>query len=158
MNAEQLVSQLKSSKEYFDRSSRELIEADATYVPSAGAFSTVNQIAHVAATVDWFVNGAFSPKGFDLDFEKMDREVKSVSTISAARAWVDRAFAAAIEKVAHSSPQDLEAATAAGPIMGGVPRWQALLAIVEHTAHHRGALSVYTRLRSKVPPMPYMDM
>jgi uncharacterized damage-inducible protein DinB len=26
---------------------------------------------------------------------------------------------------------------------------------VEHTAHHRGALTVYSRLLGKVPPMPY---
>jgi len=28
-------------------------------------------------------------------------------------------------------------------------------AIVDHTAHHRGALSVYARLPGKVPMMPY---
>ena len=28
-------------------------------------------------------------------------------------------------------------------------------AMVEHTAHHRGALTVYSRPLGKVPPMPY---
>jgi hypothetical protein len=27
--------------------------------------------------------------------------------------------------------------------------------MVEHTAHHRGALTAYSRLLGKVPPMPY---
>jgi uncharacterized damage-inducible protein DinB len=27
--------------------------------------------------------------------------------------------------------------------------------MVEHTAHHRGALTVYSRLLGKVPLMPY---
>jgi uncharacterized damage-inducible protein DinB len=27
--------------------------------------------------------------------------------------------------------------------------------MVEHTAHHRGALTVYSRKLGKVPPMPY---
>ena len=29
--------------------------------------------------------------------------------------------------------------------------------IEDHTAHHRGALTVYARLLDRVPPMPYMD-
>jgi len=28
--------------------------------------------------------------------------------------------------------------------------------MVEHTAHHRGALTVYSRVLGKVPAMPYM--
>jgi hypothetical protein len=28
----------------------------------------------------------------------------------------------------------------------------------DHTAHHRGALTVYSRLLGKVPKMPYADM
>jgi uncharacterized damage-inducible protein DinB len=42
------------------------------------------------------------------------------------------------------------------PIMPGKPKRAVIGAIVEHTAHHRGALTVYTRLRGKVPPMPYV--
>jgi uncharacterized damage-inducible protein DinB len=30
-------------------------------------------------------------------------------------------------------------------------------AITDHTAHHRGALTVYARTQGIVPPMPYMD-
>ena len=29
--------------------------------------------------------------------------------------------------------------------------------ITDHTAHHRGALTVYARVSGLVPPMPYMD-
>jgi uncharacterized damage-inducible protein DinB len=41
--------------------------------------------------------------------------------------------------------------------MGGLPRCTILNALTDHTAHHRGALSVYARLLGLVPPMPYMD-
>ena len=43
-----------------------------------------------------------------------------------------------------------------GPVMGGAPRLAAVSAIVEHTAHHRGALTVYSRLAGYTPNMPYM--
>ena len=41
--------------------------------------------------------------------------------------------------------------------MGGVPRAAILSGITDHTAHHRGALTVYARLLGKTPPMPYAD-
>jgi uncharacterized damage-inducible protein DinB len=42
-------------------------------------------------------------------------------------------------------------------VMGGAPRYAVISAIEDHTAHHRGALTVYSRLRGHVPTMPYMD-
>ena len=42
-----------------------------------------------------------------------------------------------------------------GPVMGGQPGSEVVRAMIEHTAHHRGALTVYSRLLGKVPPMPY---
>ena len=40
--------------------------------------------------------------------------------------------------------------------MGGQPVSDVFWGLVDHTAHHRGALTVYARLLGKVPPMPYM--
>jgi len=37
----------------------------------------------------------------------------------------------------------------------GAPRAAVVSGIADHTAHHRGALSVYARLIGKEPPMPY---
>jgi uncharacterized damage-inducible protein DinB len=42
-------------------------------------------------------------------------------------------------------------------VMGGAPRIAIVGAIADHTAHHRGALTVYARLLGVVPPMPYME-
>jgi uncharacterized damage-inducible protein DinB len=39
--------------------------------------------------------------------------------------------------------------------MGGQPITDIVWAMVEHTAHHRGALTVYSRELGKVPVMPY---
>jgi uncharacterized damage-inducible protein DinB len=40
-------------------------------------------------------------------------------------------------------------------VMAGQPIGNIVWGMVEHTAHHRGALSVYSRLLGKTPPMPY---
>jgi hypothetical protein len=39
--------------------------------------------------------------------------------------------------------------------MGGAPRASIIDGLTDHTAHHRGSLAVYARLRGKTPPMPY---
>jgi uncharacterized damage-inducible protein DinB len=121
-------------------------------------YTAAQLVAHVAQTVDWFVQGAFAAGGFDLDFERMDKEVRAVTSLAAARAWMERACAAAVTAIQSKDEAAWNEPLPPGPIMGGQPRSSVLGAVMDHTAHHRGALSVYTRLLGKVPPMPYMDM
>ena len=159
MDFKKLVwNQLSSSKEYFDRSTRNLTEKDSLFSPISGMMSAAQQIAHSASTVEWFVSGAFSPTGFDLDFERHRKEFMEVTSIDSARSWLMEAYEFAISKFENSTEEELAAKIADGPILGGAPRYAAFLGIVEHSAHHRGALTGYTRLLGMVPPMPYMDM
>lgn len=115
-------------------------------------------LAHVAHTIDWFVEGASRPEGFDQNWEEQARITSSYTSIEKARAWFERAVAAASAMVASMSDADLLMPMPDGPIMGGAPRIAIFGAICDHTAHHRGALTVYARLNGIVPPMPYMDM
>jgi uncharacterized damage-inducible protein DinB len=78
--------------------------------------------------------------------------------LTAARAWFARAVAAATAALAAKSDADLLAPIADGPVMGGGPRMAIVSGITDHTAHHRGALTVYARLAGATPPMPYADM
>ena len=137
---------------------RALEETDSGFAPQAGMFTVAQMIAHVAQTVDWFMRGAFAPAGFNLDFESLDKEVRAANSLAVAREWFSRAVAAAHTAVDNHSDQDWAAPLPAGPVMGGAPRFHIFGAMTDHTAHHRGALTVYTRLRGKVPPMPYMEM
>lgn len=158
MTTEAFVQQLRTTQEYFDRSTRTLEEGDSGFAPVGGLMTAAQQTAHVAQTVDWFFEGAFRPEGFSMDFEKMDEEIRAVESLEAARAWVARAFDAAVAKVEASSMEELGQPLPDGPIMGGAPRLAIVGAIADHTAHHRGALTVYARLLGKTPPMPYMEM
>jgi uncharacterized damage-inducible protein DinB len=153
-----LFGQLSSMKEYFDRSTRVLEEADSAFAPKEGMFTVAGQVAHVAQTIEWFFEGAFAEGGFSMDFEKMDKEVRGVNSLGAARQWVERACATAKAAVEAHSDAEWMAPLPPGPIMGGLPRFVILGALTDHSAHHRGALTVYSRLLGKVPPMPYMEM
>ena len=121
-------------------------------------FTVAQQVAHSAHTVDWFMKGAFAEGGFEMDFERIDKEIRAVTSLAAAREWWAKAIAEAHASVEAHSDADWMAPLAAGPIMGGQPRFSIFGALTDHSAHHRGALTVYSRLLGKVPAMPYMDM
>lgn len=156
--AKQAVAELDSARDFFNRSTRNLAEAHSSFMPAPDMMSAAQQVAHAAHTIDWFIQGAFRPQGFDLDFESHAKIVAGYTSLSAARAWFERAITAAKEAIASKSDADLMAPLPEGPIMGGAPRMAIFGAITDHTAHHRGALTVYARLKGIVPPMPYMDM
>ncbi|MBI2423264.1 MAG: DinB family protein [Candidatus Hydrogenedentes bacterium] len=157
MTADTLVAELKATLDYFKRSTAVLSDAEEDFRPTPDMMTTAQQVAHVANTVDWFLEGAFRPQGFNMDFEAIEKPVHAVASLGAARAWVDRSFAAAIAKIQGLSEAELLAPLPPG-IMEGAPRYAVVYALMDHTAHHRGALTVYTRLNGKTPAMPYMDM
>ncbi|MBX3728862.1 MAG: DinB family protein [Candidatus Sumerlaeia bacterium] len=149
--------QVNRMKEFFDRSTAVLSEEDAGFAPVEGMFTTAQQIAHVAQTVDWFVEGAFlRNNGFDMDFASHELLLRRVTTLAEARAWWERSCARAIEVGEKATPEELSAPIPNDNIFGGqAPRCAVFGAMEDHTAHHRGALTVYARLLGKVAPMPY---
>jgi uncharacterized damage-inducible protein DinB len=149
------ANQLLASQDFFNRSTRLLEEADSEFRPREGMMTAAQQVAHAAQTLDWFLEGASRPEGFDLDFEKHARALLGVTSLAAARQMLSTAYANAIQFLRSRSPEELAQPLAPGPVMGGQPISDIVWAMVEHTAHHRGALTVYSRLLGKVPPMPY---
>jgi uncharacterized damage-inducible protein DinB len=150
-----IAGQLLASKEFFNRSTSVLTEADSGFRPQEGMMTVAQQVAHTAQTLDWFIEGVSRPEGFDLDFEKHAAAAAAVTSLAAARAWLEKAYENAIRFLRAKKPEDLARPLPAGPVMGGQPMSDIVWSMVEHTAHHRGALTVYSRMLGKVPPMPY---
>jgi uncharacterized damage-inducible protein DinB len=92
-----------------------------------------------------------------MDFESHDAPVKAIKSLNDARAWLDRSFKSAVTWAQSKSAKELASPLPEGPVMGGAPRSAIIAAIEEHTAHHRGALTVYSRLLGLTPAMPYME-
>jgi uncharacterized damage-inducible protein DinB len=149
------ANQLAASQDFFDRSTRVLDEADSGFRPREGMMTVAQQVAHTAQTLDWFMEGALQPGGFDLDFAKHAQALEAATSLTAARQTLKAAFANAIQAFRSRSAEDLARPLPPGPIMGGQPISDIVWAMVEHSAHHRGALTVYSRLLGKVPVMPY---
>jgi uncharacterized damage-inducible protein DinB len=156
--AEQAAIELENARDFFNRSTRNLTEEHSGFAPAPEMMTVAQQVAHVAQTIDWFMHGAFRPEGFAMDFEEQAKALMEYTSLAAARGWFEKAVDSAKSAVAGQSDADLLAPLPPGPIMGGAPRFAIFSAITDHTAHHRGVLTVYARLNRIVPPMPYMDM
>lgn len=149
-----LVAQLKTSHDFFRKTVSVFEEEDAGFAPQPELYTVAGHIAHAADSVEWFVEGAFG-KGWNMDFEGLIAAARAVETLEEANAWLDRAFETAIATFESASDEDLAATIADERIMRGASRSAIVGPIVDHTAHHRGALTVYARLLGKVSPMPY---
>ena len=154
--ASHLVNQLVMTKGFFDRSIDVLEEKDSTFVPRPEMMSVAQQVAHVAQTIDWFREGMVCPTGFDMDFSAHIAAVAKITSLKDARDWHQRANDALIEQIQKMSEAELNQPLPPGPVMGGAPCMTVVGGIDDHTAHHRGVLTVYSRLLGKVPHMPYM--
>jgi hypothetical protein len=127
----------------------------AAFAPVPGMYSVAGQIAHAAGTVTWFVEGAFSPQGFDMDFPAHEAAARRVTTLAEALRLFNANYDAAIARIERTTLAELHVPIAAGPIMGGSPRIAMFEMMADHTAHHRGALTVYARLLGLSSPLPY---
>lgn len=156
MRKEDVLKEIDATREYFLRGIRGLDEKDSGFAPTPEQFTVAAQVAHVAQTLEWFREGAFG-SGFTMDFAEHDRMARSVTSLKDAVALFHRNVDTLRAAVAARSQAELDAPFPPNPILSG-PLWSMVSGIVDHTAHHRGCLAVYTRLLGKVPPMPYADM
>jgi uncharacterized damage-inducible protein DinB len=149
------ATQILASKEFFEHSTRVLEENDSEFRPHDEMMTVAQQVAHTAQTLEWFLDGACNADGFDHNFEKQGRALSGVTSLAAARHSLDAAFTRAVDFLRSRTPDELAKPLPPGPVMGGQPISDIVWSMVEHTAHHRGALTVYARLLGKVPQMPY---
>jgi len=152
--SEGLAAELERSQKYFKATLSAFSEEDSAFAPQPELYTVAGHVAHAADSVDWFVEGAFG-KGWNMDFDALIAATKAVTSLADAVEWLDRSYARVIETIRSASDDQLLEPIPDRRIMGGAPRAAIVGAIADHTAHHRGALSVYARLLGKEPPMPY---
>lgn len=112
---------------------------------------------HTWRTIKWFTDAILTDAGFNMDFEGDERETQKASSLDEERANMKAEFDRSIRLWGKLSEEELMAPLPDNPILGPVPKLEAISACVDHTAHHRGALTVYARLLGKVPPQPYTE-
>ncbi len=150
------ANQLLASQDFFERSTRVLEEADSGFRPQEGQMTAAQQVAHVAQTLDWFIEGACRPEGFRSRFRETcqgawECDLPGRGPPGARSGVRERDPIHPLAQPGEATPGRCRRARSwvVNPCTSMV--WS----MVEHTAHHRGALTVYSRLLGKVPLMPY---
>ncbi len=87
-----MVEELKMTGKFFHTSVKVFEEKDSGFIPVEGTWSVAHQIAHTAQTIDWFVEGAFRPEGFRMEFEEMEKEMKACTSFEEALKWFDKSI------------------------------------------------------------------
>lgn len=149
-----LIAELKATQKFFNKTIECLNEKDSTFTPTSELYTVAAHIEHTAASIEWFLEGAFG-KGWDMDFETHIAECKKETSLKKAKAHFDKAINQAISVIETATDAELMEPIPDKRIMEGAPRLSIVSGIVDHTAHHRGALAVYARLIGKEPSMPY---
>ena len=90
-----------------------------------------------------------------MNFESHWIGVKGIQSLTEAKAWLEKSVASAVEIFTNMSEEEFNSPLPEGPVMGGESKQSVVIGIIDHTAHHRGALTVYARLLGKEPQMPY---
>jgi len=153
---QEALAEIAATRAFFDRTTSVLEEADSGFRATPETRSVVQTFAHVAQTLDWFRAGGFEDRWRE-DWPAMEEEVLRVTSLAEARRWLAEAWERLRATVEAANETKLAETLAPNPILPARPRYHVIEGIVDHTAHHRGALAVYARLLGKVPPMPYME-
>ncbi|KPK59254.1 MAG: hypothetical protein AMS21_10075 [Gemmatimonas sp. SG8_38_2] len=152
--AEGYKKELEMTLKFFQTTISVFEEADSGYTPQPELYTVASHVAHTGDTVSWFIEGAFGA-GWNMDFEAEVAKAKAVTSLAEAKKQLEQAFANAAGVIGAASDQELFEPIPDKRIMEGAPRCSIVSGITDHTAHHRGALAVYARLKGKEPPMPY---
>lgn len=150
-----VVKQLEAVREQFNASTAGLHEGIAEFRPTDDAMTAAQHIAHAAQVIDWLLEGAFSPGGFDLDFDSHIERTMAVRSLAVARELFEGSITGAILAFRDLDDSEILTLLPDGPVLSGLPRLAIPVAIAEHTSHHRGALAVYARLNNVTPKSPY---
>ena len=149
--------EIQTTRHFFNRSTRCLAEADSGFRATPDTMTVAQQVAHTAQTIDWLRDGMFDDN-WDMDFEKATAATQAFTSLTAARKELDAAWDRLQARVEAGERGRARRARWPKTRSSGVrPRYSGIQALVDHTGHHRGALTVYARLAGKVPEMPYGD-
>jgi len=154
MNSETAVQHLQHERHFLLNIVKDFQPEDENFRPTPEMMTVAQQIRHIALTIHWFEEGAFGG-GFDMDFAKMEEECQKPWTLDEAVALLSQTYEEFIHRLQNLDDKEFLTLLPDNSIMGKVPRFAAILANNEHTAHHRGALTVYIRLLGRTPSFVY---
>jgi uncharacterized damage-inducible protein DinB len=154
MNGQIAAQTLREHLHFLNNVLKDFREEHAHFRPTPEMLTTAQQIRHIAETIHWFREGAFG-SGFEMDFEKMEKKMKQDISLKQALQELDTAWNEMCALLEPMTEEQLLQPMPPNPIFKNDPKVACVWAAMDHTAHHRGALTVYLRLLGITPTMIY---
>lgn len=176
---------LNIHREFFRRTTASFRSEEGSFQPRPDMLSVNGQILHVTAAIELFLSGLFvafdrfkgsrwvsfrgegeSWIGLDGGFadmgwtEQASLEHESddgAKPLEAALTAFDETMSIAAAVFSQLTPEEMTSALPPNPLDLRTPQ-HVLEILLDHTAHHRGALAQYARLLGHDPSIPYFDM
>jgi uncharacterized damage-inducible protein DinB len=124
------------------------------YKPQKEMKTVGQQIRHIELTIKFHYYSTFGP-GFDMSFQEYLAEMKKPISLEKALQGLHRMYDEAIAMLEKTTAEELLADLPNNPMLGTGACYTVIYKNSEHTAHHRGALSVYLRMLGITPAMVY---
>lgn len=185
MGGNVMAMRLQRHKGFFHRTVSCFEEKDATFRPRDNMLSVAGQIMHVTAAIELTLSGLIhnierfkdmkpvSRRGPTATWIALDYGFTSLNwanesnkeipefverpTLAASLRAFDETIDMATEMFGGLTPQELMQPLPKTPMPMQNPI-QILEMLIDHTAHHRGALAQYARLLGYEPKFPYFDL
>ncbi|MFC1513669.1 DinB family protein [candidate division KSB1 bacterium] len=145
---------IKKERKLLDNVLNDFKPEHGEFKPTEEMMSAAHQIKHIALTTGWFMKGAFG-SGFEMNFEEYLEEMKKPVTLEEALGILNNTYDETAANIEKMTEDEISSPLPENPILGQAPRFSVLYANSDHTAHHRGVLTVYLRLLGITPKMIY---
>lgn len=179
------VRRIQNHRTAFRRTMDCFADADATFRPAPGMLTVADQVLHVINSNEYMLSGLFGPfdgigpasrwqagfgdlswvqyantGDFDAHLPASPELVAARTSVVAALELFDQACFIVSLVLGQKRPEELAAPLPPNPLfpVDGLTCEDLLESMLDHTAHHRGALSQYARLLGHDPKLPYYDL
>ena len=157
MNSKTAVEIITKERKFLDNILRDLKPEHGGFRPVDEMMTVSQQIKHIALTTRWFYSKALGT-GFDFaSFEEYLEEMKKPITLREALDLLNETYDESISAFEKMTGEEFDEVVKDDPMLGTFRKSDMILYNNEHTAHHRGALSVYLRLKGITPRMIYAE-
>jgi len=154
MNGQEAAELIRQERHFLQNILKDFREEHSDFKPTEEMRTVGQQIKHIALSTNFFYEIAFG-KGFKMSFQEYLEEMKKPISLRDALKLLDEAYEEAISLVKDKTHDEMKSPIPPNPMLQGFTLESIIYRSMDHTAHHRGMLTVYLRLLGITPIMVY---
>jgi uncharacterized damage-inducible protein DinB len=155
MNGKEAVKLIKTERHYLQNILKDFRPEHGHFKPTEEMRTVGQQIKHITLTTKFYYETVFG-SGFTMSFQEYKEEMKKLIGLEDAIKDLDEIHNKAVSLVEDKTEEEMKAPLPSNnPMLGEGTLENVIIRNIDHTAHHRGALTVYLRLLGIKPEIIY---